>query len=180
VNNYPLGGATKFVLSTSGHIAAMFQRSRCRRLVLAAIGALMVPARPSVLVHMMTPSRYLNRSYLERVAGDLYGGSARADPAGIAAAMHDDRVASSLGYLYQLAADAGWTSLPFLPLLRQPTLIIAGHDDPIVPLANAKLMHRLIPGSRLVVYPGGHLGLVTEAAELAPVVDDFLSSEGAS
>jgi hypothetical protein len=37
-------------------------------------------------------------------------------------------------------------------------------------------MKLLIPKSRLHVYHGGHLGLVTEAAELAPVVDDFLAS----
>ncbi len=161
------------------HFAA-FQRARCRRLVLAATatGALMVPAKPSVLAHMVTPKRYRNRGYLEQVAGRLYGGSARADGARIAAAMHDgNRVGPSLGYLYQLTAGAGWTSLPFLPLLRQPTLIVAGDDDPIIPLANAKLMHRLIPDSRLHVYPGGHLGLVTEATELAPVVDGFLEAD---
>ena len=39
-----------------------------------------------------------------------------------------------------------------------------GRDDaPIIPLPNARLMHLLIPQSRLHVYRGGHLGLVTEA-----------------
>jgi hypothetical protein len=37
-------------------------------------------------------------------------------------------------------------------------------------------MHRLIRDSRLYVYPGGHLSLVTEAARLAPVVDGFLAA----
>jgi len=160
------------------HFAA-FQRARCRRLVLVATatGTPMVPARPSVLVHLVTPRRYLNPGYLQRVAGDLYGGLARVDSAEIAAAMRGGhRVGPSRGYLYQLAATAGWTSLPFLPRLRQPTLILAGNDDPIIPLANARLMHRLIRGSRLHVYHGGHLALVTEAAELAPVVDGFLAA----
>jgi poly(3-hydroxyalkanoate) depolymerase len=159
------------------HFAA-FQRTRCRRLVLAATatGALMVPARPAVLAHLVTPRRYLDRGYLQRVAGDIYGGSARADPARIAATMHNgNRVGPPDGYLYQLAAGTGWTSVPFLPWLRQPTLILAGDDDPIIPLANGRLLHRLIPDSRLHVYHGGHLGLVTEAAVLAPVVDAFLS-----
>jgi poly(3-hydroxyalkanoate) depolymerase len=160
------------------HFAA-FQRARCRRLVLVATatGALMVPPRPSVLAHMVTPRRYLDRGYLHRVAGDLYGGLARIDTAEVAAAMHDgNRVGPSRGYWYQLAAGAGWTSIPFLPMLRQPTLILAGDDDPIIPLVNARLLHRLIRGSRLHVYPGGHLGLVTGAAELAPVVDGFLAA----
>ena len=158
------------------HFAA-FQRARCRRLVLVATGtgALMVPGRPSALAHMVTPRRYLNRGYLQRVAGDLYGGSARADPVSVAATMHDGiRVGPSRGYLYQLAAAAGWTSVPFLPWLRQPTLILAGDDDPLIPLINARMLHRLIRDSRLHVYHGGHLALVTEASELAPVVDGFL------
>jgi pimeloyl-ACP methyl ester carboxylesterase len=75
-----------------------------------------------------------------------------------------------------LAAVAGWTAVPFLPWLRQPVLILAGDDDPIIPLANARLMHRLVRDSRLHVYQGGHLGLITEAAALAPVVDGFLAA----
>jgi poly(3-hydroxyalkanoate) depolymerase len=159
------------------HFAA-FQPARCRRLVLVATmtGALGVPARPSVLVHMVTPRRYQNRGYLQRVAGDIYGGSARADPVSVAAAIHNGvRVGPSRGYVYQLAAGAGWTSVPFLPWLRQPTLILAGDDDPLIPLVNARLMRRLIRDSRLHVYQGGHLGLITEAAGLAPVVDGFLA-----
>jgi len=169
-------------ISWGGGVAqhfAMFQRARCRRLVLVATatGMLMAPARPSVLRHMVTPQRYLDRGYLHKVAGDIYGGLARIDTAEIVATMHDgNRVGPSRGYLYQLAASAGWTSVPFLPLLRQPTLILAGNDDPIIPLANARLMHTLIRGSRLHVYQDGHLGLVTKAADLAPVVDGFLAA----
>jgi len=160
------------------HFAA-FQRARCRRLVLVATatGTMMLPGRPSVLVHLLTPRRYLDRAYLQRVAGDIYGGLARIDSEEIAAAMHHhNRAGLSRGYLYQLAASAGWTSVTFLPRLRQSTLIVAGDDDPIIPLANARLMKRLIPKSQLHVYHGGHLGLVTEAAELAPVVDAFLAA----
>ena len=159
------------------HFAA-FQRGRCRRLVLVstATGSLMVPASPVVLARMITPRRYLDRTYLSRVAGDLYGGSARADGEWIAERMHaGSRVGSLQGYLYQLAAGAGWTSVPFLPFVRQPTLILSGDDDPLIPLANARLMRALIPGARLHVYHGGHLALVTEAATLAPVVEDFLT-----
>jgi poly(3-hydroxyalkanoate) depolymerase len=158
------------------HFAA-FQRARCRRLVLVstATGALMVPARPAVLARMVTPRRYLDPGYLRSVAPLLYGGSARDDPDRISEFMHtQSRVGASKGYLYQLAAGAGWTSLPFLRLIRQPTLIMAGDDDPLIPLPNARLMRALIPRAQLYVYHGGHLGLVTEAAEHAPVVSRFL------
>jgi len=160
------------------HFAAV-QAPRCRRLVLVstATGMLMVPARPSVLARMATPRRYTDRSYLAEVAGDLYGGSARTDPGRVAAAMNaDNRLGSRTGYLYQLAAGLGWTSVPFLPRIRQRTLIVSGDDDPIIPLANARLMHRLIPDSELHVFKGGHLGLVTEASELAPVISQFLAA----
>jgi len=173
-------------ISWGGAVAQHFgytQRPRCRRLVLVstATGMIMVPARPSVLARMATPRRYTDRNYLAGVAGDLYGGSARTDPAGVTAAMNaDNRVGSRTGYLYQLAAGLGWTSVPYLRLIRQPTLIVAGDDDPIIPLANARLMHRLIPDSQLHIFKGGHLGLVTEAAELAPVISAFLTAPPAT
>jgi pimeloyl-ACP methyl ester carboxylesterase len=145
-------------------------------LVATAAGPPMMLARPAVLARLMTPRRYLDRAYLERVAGNLYGGSARTDWAAASTALHGgQRNGPSRGYFYQLGAVAGWTGVPFLPWLRQPALILAGDDDPIVPLANARLMHRLIRDLRLHVYPGGHLGLLTEAAGLAPVVDGFLA-----
>ncbi len=171
-------------ISWGGAVAQQFafsQRSRCRRLILVSTGAgaLMVPAKPAVLARMLTRRRYTDRSHLERIAGELYGGSARANPAGVAAAMHTrDKTGSSRGYHLQLAAGAGWTSVPFLPLLRQPTLIVSGDDDPIIPLVNARMMRRLIRDSHLHVFHGGHLGLVTEAAQLGPVVAGFLSQPG--
>ena len=63
---------------------------------------------------------------------------------------------------------------PGLPFVRQPTLILVGTDDPIIPLVNARIMARLLREPRLHTYDDGHLGLVTEANELAPVVTDFL------
>jgi len=170
-------------ISWGGGVAqhfALSQRHRCRRLVLVstATGSLMVPARPRVLARMVTPRRYLDRQYLREAAPHLYGGSARSQPDQISELMNaENRVGPALGYVYQLVAGAGWTSLPFLPLIRQPALILSGDDDPLIPLANARLMHSLIPRSQLHVYHGGHLGLVTEAAELAPVVGRFLAAD---
>ena len=72
----------------------------------------------------------------------------------------------------------GWTSLPRLSKLRPPTLILAGDDDPIIPLVNARIMHRLIPRSQLHVYSGGHLELAVHAERIGPVVEAFLGPEG--
>ena len=80
------------------------------------------------------------------------------------------------GYYYQLLAAAGWTSLPLLPLLRAPTLILAGDDDPLTPVANARIMHRLIPHSELHIYRGGHLDLITHPKPMATIVEAFLNT----
>jgi len=58
-----------------------------------------------------------------------------------------------------------------------PTLILAGDDDPIIPLVNARIMHRLIPGSQLHVYQGGHLELAADAKRLASAVEAFLNAD---
>ncbi|TFV53397.1 poly(3-hydroxyalkanoate) depolymerase [Blastococcus sp. TF02A-35] len=167
-------------LSWGGGLAQHFavqHRRRCRKLVLAATatGSLMVPAHPRVLARMLTPRRHRDPDYARRIAGDIYGGTMRTEPERAAAVLHaNTRVGPRRGYYYQLASSAGWSSLPFLRLIRQPTLVVAGDDDPIIPVVNARLMARLLPHGRLHVYPGGHIALITEAQELAPVIERFL------
>jgi poly(3-hydroxyalkanoate) depolymerase len=148
---------------------------RCRRLVLVATatGTVMVPAAPQVLLRMATARRHHDADYARAIAGEIYGGRLREHPE-LVGELAGDRATSGRGYLYQLAAGLGWTSLPFLPLLRQPTLILAGADDPIIPLVNATMMARLIRHAHLHVYPDGHLGLLTMTDELAGVVAAFL------
>ena len=169
-------------LSWGGGLAQHFavqHRRRVRRLVLAATGtgSLMVPAHPRVLARMLTPRRHRDPEYARQIAGEIYGGTMRTDPARAARALHSDtRLGPRRGYYYQLAASTGWSSLPFLRRIRQPTLIVVGDDDPIIPLVNARMMARLIPDARLHVYSGGHIALITEADELAPVIEGFLDS----
>jgi hypothetical protein len=38
-------------------------------------------------------------------------------------------------------------------------------------------MHQLIPHSKLHIYHGGHLGLLTHAPELTVLIQEFLSAE---
>jgi pimeloyl-ACP methyl ester carboxylesterase len=126
---------------------------------------------------MLTPRRHRDPGYAARVAGELYGGSARNDPALARDLLHaTTRLGPARGYFYQLIATLGWTSLPRLPRLGPPTLILAGDDDPIIPLVNARIMHRLIPRSQLHVYHGGHLELATDPGRLAAEVEAFLTA----
>lgn len=169
-------------VSWGGGIAQQFAHQfpkRCRRLVLAATapGFTMVPASPSVLWKMATPRRYTDKDYMNRIAADIYGGAFRDDPSLIgrhAAAMHGAR---SMGYFYQLLAMTGWTSLPWLWSLPQPTLILMGRDDPLVPPINGHIMASLIPNAELHLIDDGHLFIVTRPAETAGLIEAFLADE---
>jgi poly(3-hydroxyalkanoate) depolymerase len=157
---------------------AFLYPDRCRRLILAAAstGAIMVPGRLSALRRLANPRRYYDRNYLKRVAPELYGGALDRAPNLIDHHVQHVRAPDALGYLYQLLAIWGWTSLPWLHRLRQPTLIMAGKEDPLVPPLNAKILNYLIPGAQLVFFDDGHLFLTTSAREVAPVVRQFLVS----
>jgi len=148
----------------------------CRKLVLAATapGITMFPGTPSVLSKMASPRRYSDPGYMRSIAAEIYGGAFRTDPTLIgkhAAAM---KGATQYGYVLQLLAMSGWTSLPWLWMLRQPTLILAGSDDPLVPMINAKMLHSMISKSRLEVIDDGHLFMVTKPKETAQMVEAFL------
>jgi poly(3-hydroxyalkanoate) depolymerase len=159
---------------------ALWRPRRVRRLVLVATGTgtVMVPARPRVLRHMLTPRRHRDPRYAVNIAGEIYGGSMRSSPGRAAELLHaDGQRGRDRGYYYQLLAGAGWTSLPLLPLLRRPTLVLAGDDDPLIPLVNGRIMHRLVAGSELVVYRGGHLDLIAEPDRLVPVIERFLRAD---
>jgi poly(3-hydroxyoctanoate) depolymerase len=171
-------------VSWGGAIAQQFALqfpARCRHLVLAATsaGALMVPAHPSVLLKMLTPRRYLDPRHALRIAGDVYGGVFRHDASAVMRTFAHVRFSSRKGYYYQLAAAFGWTSVPWLMALRQPTLIMAGADDPLVPLINARILQWLIPDSRLEIVDCGHLFVVTRARESARIVESFLTQDSA-
>jgi poly(3-hydroxyalkanoate) depolymerase len=162
-------------------LAFQFPR-RCRRLVLVSTGTgmLMVPARLSVLNKMLTPRRYRDPAYAKSIASELYGGRMRRQPDEVRHLAYErERLGPGTGYFLQLLAGVGWSSLPALPLIRQPTLILAGNDDPLIPLANARIMRALLPNASLHVFDDGHLGLITAADELGPLVSRFLTSQGA-
>ena len=154
-------------ISWGGGVAQHFalrHRHRCRRLVLVATGtgSLMVPARPWVLARMVTPRRYLDRSYLRRNAADLYGGSARSHPDRVSELMHaENRVGPALGYVYQLAAGAAVAGV--------------GHaGDAELGEARDQLVRELLPGPVAVddrpdllghELPGAHQGVAAGVVE---------------
>ena len=129
---------------------------RCRRLVLAATSAgfVMVPGHISVLMKMATPSRYADPKRMARIAPDIYGGLFRTNAEFIHEHTEHMKAGSQLGYYWQLFAASGWTSIHWLHRLPQPTLILTGDDDPIVPPINGRIFRLSDPRRE-----GSHLGL---------------------
>ena len=64
-----------------------------------------------------------------------------------------------------------------MPAIKAPTLLIWGENDTATPLADAKVMERLIPGSGLVCFPGcGHYSFLDNPVQFAAVLRSFLNS----
>src|SRR5215471_13521835 len=129
----------------------------------------------TVLLKMATPRRYKDPDHMKRIAGDIYGGSLRNSPELAGKHVRHVRWSSDYGYYLQLLAGFGWSSLPWLRRLVQPTLVMAGTDDPLVPVINGRILARLIPNARLVAVNDGHLFLVTNAEDSAKIISEFLS-----
>jgi pimeloyl-ACP methyl ester carboxylesterase len=161
------------------HLAVQHPRT-VRRLVLAAttVGLGGAPPSPKVAARMLTPRRYYSRAYFTSVAPSIYGGRFRTDPAMLQehASLRLGRPPSPVGYAAQLAAITGYSTLPGLPWISAPTLILAGDDDPILSTFNAKLMAGALRHATLRILPGaGHLMLVDSPEVLGPIIDGWLS-----
>jgi len=87
------------------------------------------------------------------------------------------RSAGKLGYYWQLFAGLGWTSIHWLHKIHQPTLVLAGDDDPLIPLINMRMLAWRIPNAQLHIIDDGHLFLITRAEAVAPIIMKFLEEE---
>jgi len=149
---------------------ALLNPRLCRRLILVATATgpqTMVPPNPLPLAKNLALRRY----------GDLWGGSAKTNPDALTSALRKARISPlSMGYLYQNTAALGFTTLPLLPLIRQRTLVLTGDEDPIIPVANGRILAAGIPHATLHVYHGGHVELVTRPSLLTPLITSFLMS----
>ena len=169
-------------VSWGGGLAQQFARDypeRCRRLVLAATSAgfIMVPGGLSVLMKLATPKRYLDPDHMAEIAPAIYGGMFRTNAELIHEHAEHMKAGSQLGYYWQIFAACGWTSFHWLHRLHQPTLILVGSDDPIVPPVNGDILASRIPDARVRTLDCGHLFLVTRPLETAKLVKEFVSAE---
>ncbi len=181
-----LGLESAHVLGTSfgGAVAqqmAVTQRRRVRKLVLVStsFGGFSWPGDPMAYWHFMQPGSYRPHR-MQQVAGEMFGGRMRTHPE-LIHGMHIRRPSNFLAAMYRMVPLVGWTSLPWLWAIRQPTLIVCGDDDPITPHINHSIMATLMPHARLhTVRGGGHLALVDSPGQVVPVIAGFLGSPAAA
>jgi poly(3-hydroxyoctanoate) depolymerase len=154
---------------------------RVRRLVLCATapGLGGTPPRPMAALMLATPARYYHPRLLELSVPHIAGGRTAREPDALG--RHAGRrlmhAPSPLGYAYQLYAAAGWSSLPWLHRVSQPTLVVAGDEDPSVPLRNGRVLAARLPDARLhIVKGGGHLFLLDEPESVSAVIREFLDA----
>jgi poly(3-hydroxyalkanoate) depolymerase len=169
-------------VSWGGALAQQFaydHPERCKKLILCATaaGAVMVPGKPKVLMLMASPRRYIQPSYGAHIAPEIYGGAFRRDKTLALSFASKVRSSGKLGYYWQLFAGMGWTSIHWLHKIKQPTLVLAGDDDPLIPLINMRMLAWRIPNSQLHVLDDGHLFLITRAETVAPIIMKFLQEE---
>lgn len=63
----------------------------------------------------------------------------------------------------------------YLKEYRKPMLIQHGQEDGLVPLAAAREHHRIVPQSRLILYPGGHEIVISQARSIAEDLSIFIT-----
>ncbi|HON58678.1 MAG TPA: alpha/beta hydrolase [Smithella sp.] len=67
-----------------------------------------------------------------------------------------------------------------LPEIKNPTLVLSGLDDPLIPPANSHILAERIPNAKLIQYRGTSHGFITEVRDqFVKDLLDFLSDENA-
>ncbi len=166
-----------------GMLAQRFARdypARLRRLVLAASanGQVLFPGRLRSVWHAGRPRGLAAPADAPASARSFFGGRRNDECAAISRAMTRALPPSRKGYAAQLYALAGFTSLGWLHRIAAPTLVVAGDDDPVVPMVNARVLAYLMPRARLsIVRGGGHWFVLERSEETAQLLTGFLQGE---
>ncbi|WP_019874292.1 alpha/beta fold hydrolase [Sporichthya polymorpha] len=158
---------------------------RVRRVVLMSTntGWGSVPAHPIAFAGLLSMRRLRDPEHYAALAPKLLGGEMRRNPdlvrqaAALRTAPASERPPDTRGYLYQMLAVTTWSTMPMLRLIRQPTLVVNGDDDPLARPVNAKAIAALIPHAELHLVRGaGHHLFLERPDEVSSVVGEFLAA----
>lgn len=186
LDEFGLGQVDVLGYSLGGVIAqqlAWTSPRRVRRVVLLSTntGWGSVPSHPVAFSGLLSLRRLRDPECYARLAPTLLGGAMRHNPDLVrqAAELRTTESPDTRGYLYQLLAAATWTTMPMLRLIRQPTLVVNGDDDPLARPINAKAIAALIPHAELHLVRGaGHHLFLERPDEVSSVIAAFLDSAG--
>jgi len=169
-------------LSWGGALAQQFSFQYPKKvnkmiLVAACAGQAMIPGKLRAYMGMLSPRRLWDKDYMRKIIPHIYGGTAPSKRDEIDAHLERVRAPNNKGYISQCLALIGWSSLPWLNRIKQPTLILHGAQDPLIPACNAKIMAGLLPNSTLKFFKCGHMFILTKLDETAAHINNFVTEQ---
>lgn len=178
LDQYAINEVDVMGVSWGGAMAQQYAfqyRNRVGKLILCATtsGMTMVPGRPASIMKMADARRYVDPNFMRDNFSTLYGDLAEGN-----AGRHMDNLMppDPMGYTYQLMAFVGWSSLPFIRMLRMPTLVMMGEKDTIVPSVNGHILNTALPNSQLhILEDAGHMFILTKMEETRDIITNFLT-----
>ncbi|MCI5047608.1 MAG: alpha/beta fold hydrolase [Aquisalinus sp.] len=149
----------------------------CKKLILAVTSAGGIGSwwgTPVALSEIFLPLRYTSKEYGNFVGPLMYGGEAITTPELFKEYSKNSIAPSHSGYFGQVVAMCSWTSLGWLHQLKQPTLVICGIFDGLIPAANQFLLAQRIPRAELEIFQAGHLLMYSRRDEVGELITRFL------
>lgn len=171
-----IDGVDLLGISWGGAVAQQFafqHKTRTGKMVLAATNAGSggtTQGNAPMMSHLLDPMEWTVQKTMRRNLAMLYNGGGTGQ-----VSLNAATAPSPVGWACQLAAIAAWTSVPFLPLLSLPVMVMADEDDQLVPPSNAQFLHNAIPHSRLEMFRGGgHLFMFSRPEAFTAKMREFL------
>jgi 3-oxoadipate enol-lactonase len=84
---------------------------------------------------------------------------------------------SDIGYISTCEALGSFDNRMLLPLIKKPTLVIAGLQDQSTPVAACEFIANEIPGGKLEIIDAAHISNVEESDTFLRRVLEFLDDE---